>query len=162
MTDLQTLDAPSVHDFDFFAGDWTVRHRQLKRRLVGESDWIVFGGRTTTRLMLGGLGNIDENVIDKPGGAYEAVTLRLFDPALRQWSIWWIDSRNPALEPPVQGRFVDGVGRFFGDDVLDGRPIKVRFIWSNITARSAHWEQAFSADDGRSWETNWLMDFERV
>jgi hypothetical protein len=162
MTDLQTIAAPGVHDFDFFAGDWTVRHRQLKRRLAGDTEWVLFGGATTTRLMLGGLGNIDENVIDKPGGAYEAITLRLFDPSSGQWSIWWVDARNPGLEPPVRGCFRDGVGAFFGDDELNGRPIKVRFIWSQITAASAHWEQAFSADAGQTWETNWTMDFTRL
>ena len=162
MCDIRTVAASGLHDFDFFVGDWRVRHRQLKRRLVGETEWIEFFGETTTRKILGGLGNIDENGIDKPVGAYEAATLRLYDPAEDRWSIWWVDARNPGLEPPVHGRFIDGVGRFFGDDQLDGRPIKVRFIWSNITSTSAHWEQAFSADAGASWETNWTMAFERV
>ena len=148
--------------FDFFIGDWTVRHQRLKRRLVGDSDWVVFGGRSTMRKILGGLGNLDENVIDLPGGAYEAITLRLFDPVDALWSIWWVDGRRPGLEPPVRGRFENGVGTFQGDDVHEGRPVLARFIWSDITAVSAHWEQALSTDGGASWETNWLMDFQRA
>lgn len=150
------------HDFDFLFGDWTIRHHRLDRRLAGETRWTDFEGRCTARPLLGGLGNLDENVLDLPTGAYEAVTLRLFDEALGRWSIWWIDARAPGIEAPVHGAFVHGVGTFHGDDVLDGAPIRVRFLWSGITARTARWEQAFSADRGDTWETNWTMDFERV
>ena len=152
----------SAHDFDFFVGDWRVRHRRLKRRLAGDSEWAEFDGQTTTRQILGGLGNIDENIIGLPEGAYQAVTLRLYSPDDGLWSIWWVDGRNPGLEPPVRGTFEAGVGTFFGDDVFEGRPIRVRFVWSNITARSARWEQAFSADGAAAWETNWTMAFERA
>ena len=76
------------------------------------------------------------------------------------WSIWWFDGRTPSeLDPPVTGRFENGVGTFYSDDTFKGKPIRVRFTWSNITAASAHWEQAFSADGGKTWETNWTTDF---
>ena len=86
----------------------------------------------------------------------------MFEPDARLWSIWWVDGRAPCLEPPVRGRFEDGVGRFFGDDELAGRSIRVRFVWSEITPRSARWDQAFSVDGGASWQANWTMLFTRL
>ena len=136
-------------------------HRRLCERLVGNTVWEQFAGTADSRAIMGGLGNVDDNMLELPAGTYRAATLRVFDPATRLWSIWWIDGRRPALDPPVHGRFEEGVGTFLGDDLLDGRPIGVRFVWSAITARSARWEQAFSADGGASWEDNWVMAFER-
>jgi hypothetical protein len=149
-------------DFDFFIGRWSVRHRRLQRRLAGDSNWDEFGGTCETRALMGGLGNVDDNVLELPAGPYRAATFRVFNPATSMWSIWWVDARNPVLGPPVHGSFKDGVGTFHGDDTFDGRPIRVRFIWSEITARSAHWQQAFSTDGGAGWETNWHMTFTRV
>lgn len=149
-------------DFDFFTGRWDVSHRRLRRRLAGDGGWDGFGGVCETRPIVGGLGNIDDNLLDLPAGAYRAAPLRVFDPAAGLWSIWWIDGRAPRLEPPVHGRFEGGVGVFHGDDVLDdGRPVRVRFTWSDITANSARWTQAFSADGGATWEDNWTMRFAR-
>ena len=149
-------------DFDFFFGRWAVSHRRLRKRLAGDTSWDAFGGTCDTRPILGGLGNFDDNAIDLPGGSYRAATLRTFDPATRQWSIWWIDGRNPStIDVPMRGTFADGVGTFLCEDVFEGRPIQVRFRWSRITEGSARWEQAFSADGGETWETNWIMDFAR-
>ena len=160
-----TTAAPSLvgaDAFDFFIGDWRVRHRRLRQRLAGSDEWQTFDGRTSTRKILGGLGNIDENVLELPGGRYEAVSLRLFQPTQCRWSIWWIDARDPAIATPVHGSFEAGVGTFFGDDVFEDKPIRVRYLWSRITGRSAQWEQAFSDDGGARWETNWVMSFERA
>jgi hypothetical protein len=151
-----------AHDFDFIHGVWRVRHRRLARRLAGCTDWAEFGGTTRAEPILGGLGNFDWNVVDLPEGSYQASTLRLFDPRLSTWSLHWIDGRDPKLDPPLTGQFSDGVGRFFGDDDFEGRPIRIRFLWSNITPAGARWEQAFSADAGATWETNWIMEFERA
>ena len=147
-------------DFDFFFGRWAVSHRRLRKRLAGDTNWDAFGGTCDTRPILGGLGNFDDNVIDLPGGSYRAATLRTFDPETRQWSIWWIDGRNPlTIDVPMRGTFADGVGTFLCEDVFEGRPIQVRFLWSRLTEKSARWEQAFSPDGGKTWETNWIMDF---
>ena len=155
-------DASGLHDFDFLIGRWRVAHRRLKERLSDDTDWESFGGTCNMRPILSGRGNIDDNVIGLPSGAYEGVGLRLFDAKAETWSIWWIDGRNPSLDdPPVTGRFRAGVGEFLGDDVLRGMPIRVRYRWSAVTARSCHWEQAFSPDAGKSWETNWVMQLTR-
>jgi len=140
-----------------------VKHRRLKGRLEHNIDWETFAGTCETRLILGGQANVDDNVLELPGGTYRAVTMRVFDPATKTWSIWWLDSRHPHdLDPPVAGGFRNGVGTFFADDRFRGKPIKVRFIWSDITATKARWQQAFSEDGGATWETNWVMEFSRV
>jgi hypothetical protein len=105
------IPADGRSDFNFFFGNWDVSHRRLQRRLAGDTNWDVFGGTCEVRPLLGGLGNVDDNVIELPDGAYRAATVRTFDPATRQWSIWWIDGRIPlTIDVPVRGAFVDGVG----------------------------------------------------
>ena len=155
-------DLSGLHAFDLRAGEWRVRNRLLKERLANCHEWIEFGGTQSFRLLMGGRANMDENQVDKPGGPYQGVTLRAYDPRSGQWSIWWLDGRNPMadLDPPLVGRFKDGVGTFYSDDTYRGKPIRVRYLWSRITAASAHWEQAFSPDGGKTWETNWIIDFE--
>ena len=163
--DRPTFAAPSDgrDGFDFLAGRGTGAHRRLQRRVVGSKVWEEFGGVCESRPIIGGLGNVDDNVLELPAGTYRAATLRVFDPAARLWSIWWVDGRAPRLEPPVHGGFRDGFGTFLGDDALDdGRPVWVRFTWSEITAHSARWDQAFSADGGATWEDNWTMRFGRI
>jgi hypothetical protein len=152
------------NDFDFLVGHWQVHHRRLKERLANNHEWIEFEGTSVLQKTMGGYGTFDDNVLDFPGGAYRAVGLRSFDPKSGQWSIWWLDSRTPLgpLDPPVRGGFHDGVGTFLADETFNGKPIRVRFQWSRITSTSCHWEQAFSSDNGASWETNWVMDFKRV
>jgi hypothetical protein len=151
-----------ANDFDFLIGNWSVRHRRLKRRLASDTESIEFSGPATARPILGGLGNIDEYRIDLPSDPYIGSSLRLFNPAAGTWSIHWMDSRDPKLDPPMIGRFEGGRGLFFGDDTFEGKPIRVRFIWSGVTATTCQWEQAFSIDGGESWETNWTMSFTRV
>jgi len=160
---MSTTGKPSgAGDFDFFLGSWRVAHRRLKERLAGCRDWDEFGGTCVTRKILGGPGNMDDNFLDLPGGAYRAVTLRAFNPATNLWSIWWLDGRFPdKLDTPMVGRFENGVGTFYADDTLEGQPIRVRFLWSRPGYDTARWEQAFSADAGKTWETNWIMTFTR-
>lgn len=150
------------HDFAFQTGDWRVRHRKLRERLAGSSDWYEFGGTCKGWELIAGAGNVDDHWLEDPEGAYTAATVRRSDPATGLWSIWWLDSRFPGLAPPLHGRFVDGVGIFFGKDEHGGRPIDIRFIWSGIGEASARWEQSFSADDGATWEVNWVMEFIRA
>ena len=159
---MAALDLSIPTDFDFLIGRWDVRHRRLKERLSGCTEWAEFAGATVARKVLGGFGNMDDNTIELPGGPYRAVTLRSFDPSKKQWAIWWLDGRNPwTLDTPVIGQFTDGVGLFYGDDTFNGKPIRVRFIWTVPKPAAPHWEQAFSVDTGATWETNWTMDFSR-
>lgn len=154
------LDPAAPTDFDFIIGDWQVKHRRLNARLAGCTEWTKFDGRSSTSKILGGFGNIEDNILLFPEGAFRAAAMRSFCPQAGTWSIWWLDGRNPtALDVPVVGRFSDGVGVFFADDLLAGKPIRVRFTW--IAAPGAHprWEQAFSNDGGAGWETNWTMEF---
>src|SRR5690348_5013344 len=97
--------ASGTRDFDFLIGRWTVAHRRLRRRLQNDTQWDRFGGTCEMRPLLDGLGNIDDNLIELPDGAYRGSALRLFDPAAARWTIWWMDSREPGLQPPVHGRF---------------------------------------------------------
>jgi hypothetical protein len=149
-------------DFDFFIGRWDVSHRRLKERLAGCTEWAEFKGTSVVRTVLGGFGNVDDNLLELPGGHYRAVTLRSFDPVRKLWTIWWLDGRYPGtLDTPMVGRFTEGVGHFYADDEFNGRPIRVRFIWSVPGPDAPRWEQAFSVDGGATWETNWTMDFAR-
>ncbi|MDE2181604.1 MAG: DUF1579 domain-containing protein [Alphaproteobacteria bacterium] len=148
------------HDFDFIVGNWKVHHHRLKARLAGSHEWEDFEGTSTLHYILGGDGTIDDNVIELPSGTYRAATLRTYDPKSRQWFVWWFDGRTPTKsDPPMAGSFKDRVGTFYGDDTFNGRPIKVRFLWTRIDTPTPRWEQAFSVDGGKSWETNWVMDF---
>ena len=153
----------SKHDFDFLIGNWIVHHRKLKQRLAHSDDWETFSGTCEMRTLLDGAANIDDNMLAAPEGSYRAASLRAFDTATRMWSIWWLDGRHPGqLDVPVLGEFRNGVGTFLANDTWNGRAIRVRFVWSDVTPNSARWEQAFSLDDGKTWETNWIMDFTRA
>ena len=155
--------ADPIHDFDLFFGSWHARHRRLKQRLAGSSEWIEFDGTQQLQPLLGGVANVDDNIFNMPGGTYRGVSLRAFNPQTKSWAIWWLDGRFPhKIDVPVVGRFEHGVGTFLADDTFEGRPIKVRFLWSNITPATRQWEQAFSPDGGRSWETNWITHFTKT
>ncbi len=149
-------------DFDFFMGEWRVQHRRLVARLAGSDDWQEFEGSSRAWPVMDGQGNIDDNIVDIPSGQYRAITVRSYDTQSGEWAIWWLDARHPhTFEVPVKGTFRDGVGTFLADDVFDGKPIKVRFLWLDTQTGTPRWEQAFSADGGANWETNWIMRFAR-
>jgi hypothetical protein len=148
-----------AHDFDFWMGSWHVHNRRLRKRLAGSDEWDEFEATVVARPLLDGLGNEDEFRTDHAGG-FTGMSFRFFDPEARKWSIYWADSRRPGLlDPPVIGSFSGDTGIFEGEDVFEGRPIIVRFLWSGVTTQTPRWEQAFSDDGGRTWETNWVMEF---
>ncbi len=150
------------HDFDFLHGSWRIANERLISRLTDSDTWETFPAEGACRPVLGGLGNVDDFRPHRPEHpGFEGMSLRLFDPVSRLWSIFWADNASGRLLPPVVGAFQDGVGEFFGDDQHEGTPVRVRFRWSRITPASARWEQAFSADGGANWETNWTMAFSR-
>lgn len=152
------------HDFDFLHGDWTVRNRHRADFLDPDSGWEEFDATSRCRSLFDGAANLDE--IDMPHLGSKGLTLRLFDRETERWSLNWSASGSGRLFPPVTGDFTGQQGslrgEFHGDDVYDDKDVRVRFVWSGISDRTAHWEQAFSADGGATWVTNWTMAFSRV
>ena len=149
----------NASDFDFLPGEWKVYNRRLRERLAGSDEWEEFDSTSEAWKILDGFGNQDVFRTDHDGG-FTGMSFRFFDPTTRQWSIYWADSRRPGvLDPPLFGSFSGDIGTFEGDDTFDGRPIRIRFIWSGVTTPTPRWEQAFSDDGGETWETNWVMDF---
>lgn len=151
-----------ARDFDFYPGVWRVKNRKLAERLKGSQHWLESEATDTAQSVLGGLGVLAQYRQTIDGKPFEGVSLYLFNPATREWSLYWADSVRGTMDPPLVGRFAGGKGTFIGDDQHDGKPIKIRFIWSPLSASSLRWEQAFSADQGKTWETNWLMELTRV
>lgn len=159
------------HAFDFLHGNWAVVNRRQSDYANPDSPWETFSASNVVRALPAGIGNYDEY---RPLGdwrpGFVALTLRVFDPVTGRWSIYWLTNRDGGLDPatgnllpPVVGRFdADGVGRFEGEEVYQGRAARVRFTWTRIGPDQARWEQAFSWDDGSSWHTNWIMEFTRA
>jgi hypothetical protein len=160
-------DAPNAaratkHDFDFLFGSWNIRNRYLKGRLQHSTEWVEFDARSDVTPLLDGFGHLDRYSAIRDDAAFEGMTLRLFDPATGEWSIHWADTgRARTLLPPMVGRFIGGVGEFYGDETVDGKVVRCRFLWTHPTTDSARWEQAFSDDGGKTWETNWIMSLTR-
>lgn len=155
-------DLSGAQDFDFLMGDWRVHHRVNK---AGPgAPWVEFESTCSERPLMGGRAIVEEHRFEKPDGASYGVAVRTYDPATATWAIWWYDSRAPHgdVDPPMKGRFENGVGSFYSDSTLDGKPIRVRFLWTHAAPDSARWEQAYSADGGRSWQVNWIMEFTRA
>ena len=150
------------NDFDFLIGSWKVHHHMLKDRLKKSTEWLDFEGDTVVRKILNGVGNMDENLIHMPTGQVHAITLRLFNTQAKEWNIYWSTNKTGILDVPVIGKFKDGIGEFYSQELFEGRHIYSRFIWSKVTKSSAQWEQAFSDDGSKTWETNWVMNFERI
>lgn len=149
------------HDFDFFFGRWRVENRRLRERLLNCEEWDTFEAVCDCHPLERGLGNVDTYVTDYWPN-FSGATVRIFNPHTQQWALFWADTRSGELGTPVIGSFKDGVGIFYGPDELRGKPVLVRFIWSDITPTSTRWEQAFSPDDGQTWEVNWVMTSTRI
>jgi hypothetical protein len=150
------------HDFDFLFGSWKVHNRYLEQRLRQSTEWIEFDARSEVQPLLDGFGHLDRFSAVRDGEPFEGMTLRLFNPQTGEWSLHWADTRSArTLLPPMTGSFIGGLGEFFGDETVDGRPVLCRFRWTRGTTGSPQWEQAFSDDGGTTWETNWIMTFTR-
>ena len=151
-----------AHDFDYHIGDWTMANRRLKKRWVSNPEWDEFPGTDRYVKYLGGIVNVDEAVFPTKG--FSGLSIRVFDPGRRLWSEYWINASTSGtpLAPPMVGGFRGDHGLFYGDDVDDGQPVKVRFIRTKQPPDKDRWEQAFSRDGGVTWETNWTTDFTRV
>jgi len=159
---IQASATSSEHDFDFLVGDWKLRNRKLKSRLTHSDEWTEFESAVEMRQILGGMGNIDKYTELVSGKPYEGVALRLFNAKTKLWSIYWADSNSGALDPPVVGSFANKVGHFFARDTYKGQNITVVFRWDVRNPQRPIWSQAFSADEGKTWEWNSINVSQRV
>jgi hypothetical protein len=138
-----------------------VKNRRLVARLAGSTEWKEFTATSDARGLPTGLANEDVFRSDHIPG-FVGMSFRFFDVERRQWGIYWADNQTGSLQAPVFGSFEGEVGLFEGPDTFQGRPIRVRYIWSGAGTDHPRWEQAFSPDEGRTWETNWTMEFTRL
>lgn len=149
-------------DFDFEIGTWKTRLSRRLEPLTGSDKWVEYEGTTVVRKVWNGGANLVELDVKGPAGRIEGLALRLYNPQARQWSLHFSNRRGGTLSPPTIGEFKNGRGEFYAQETLDGRAILVRFVISDITPRSCRFEQAFSADGGKTWEVNWIAVDTRI
>jgi len=150
------------HDFDFEIGRWKTHVSRLEKPLSGSKTWVEYDGTSVVRPLWNGHANLVELEVDGPAGHIEGLSLRLYRPQARQWSIHYANSKIGMLDSPAVGGFREGKGEFAGEDALNGRTILVRFVISDITRNSCRFEQSFSDDGGKTWEVNWIATDTRV
>jgi len=149
----------SKHDFDYLVGHWNIRNRTLKEQLVGSDEWEEFDATQELRPILLGQGNFDIFRTQLGGKPFEGLTVRLFDPQTRLWTIYWADSKEVNLDEGKVGSFDGDEGDFFGREIINGKNVIVRFHWEKRDAKAPIYSRAFSADAGRTWEWNWYSTF---
>ncbi len=151
------------HDFDFLEGTWKIHLKRLIHPLTGSTTWTEFDGNSKARKFWEGRGSFDEFETNGPSGHIEGITVRTYNAQSHQWSLYWANGKDGAISlPATVGEFRNGVGEFYDQEAFDGRMIFVRYAWSQITPNSAHFEQSFSDDGGKTWEVNWVTDQTRV
>lgn len=150
------------HDFDFEIGTWKTHLKRLQKPLTGSTTWVEYEGTTIVRKVWNGRANLVELDVKGAAGRIEALSLRLYNPASRQWSLNFAGINDGALSQPTIGEFKNGRGEFYDQETFNNRTILVRFVISDITPDSCRFEQAFSDDGGKSWEVNWLATDTRV
>jgi hypothetical protein len=150
------------HDFDFEFGTWKTHVKRLVKPLTGSTTWVEMNGVTTVKPVWGGRGNLVELEADGPNGHFRGLSLRLYNPETGTWSLNFANAADGTLTIPTVGKFKDGRGEFFNEDTLGGKPILVRFVITPISPNEIRFEQAFSADQGKTWEVNWIATDTRV
>jgi len=165
-----TPDRSHAHDFDALLGSWKVMNRRKKGnyflpdQACGEAtEWEEFWGHDRFETQLDGRAIVEHWEATLPSGERVlGYSVKAFEPTTQQWAIIWIDNRNSLDFRPLFGTFEAGVGTFFQViETSDEQPLQVRYIWDELTATTARWQQAFSFDGGTHWETNWVMQFSR-
>jgi hypothetical protein len=151
----------SSHDFDYLVGKWKIRNRTLKAPLSGSDEWEEFDATQEFRQILLGLGNFDIFHTEHGGKPFEGLTVRLFDPQTRLWSIYWADSTAMKLDDGKVGSFDGNLGEFFGREVVAGKDVIVKFHWDKRNPETPVYSRAFSGDAGQTWEWNWRSNFSR-
>jgi hypothetical protein len=159
--DIAASKSSSPNDFDFWMGKWNIHNRKLTKRLSNCDEWVEFEAHAEAFKTLNGFGNFDQYFTTYEGRPFEALTLRLFNPRTRLWSLYWADSSVVVLDVPVVGSFDGPIGKFYARDVWEGTPIIMQFQWDKTNPDRPTWSQAFSADTGKTWEWNWYMKSSR-
>ena len=150
------------HDFDFEIGTWKTSLKRLLKPLTGSTTWVEYEGTTVVKKVWNGKANLVELDVTSSAGRIEALSLRLYNPESKQWSLNFSNSAGGVMSVPTIGEFKNGRGEFYDQETLNGRAILVRFVISNITPNSCQFEQAFSDDGGKTWEVNWIADDTRM
>lgn len=151
----------SQHDFDFYKGKWNLRNKKLKTKLDNCKEWIEFESTQEMYIVLNGIGNIDNYLASFDGEPFEGMSVRLFNPKTKLWCIYWADSNEGVLQPGVFGSFENNIAHFFTKDSFNGKNILVVFRWDVRDKDNPVWSQAFSEDNGVTWEWNWYMYFSK-
>ena len=156
--DIQPSATSSANDFDFLVGKWKVHNRKLAARLEDCTEWVEFESELHMRKTLNGLGNVENYYAEFNGKPFEGMAIRLFNPETRLWKVYWVDSNGATMDTnPVTGSFENGVGKLYASDTFNNKPILVLYQWDATDAEHPKWSQAFSEDDGTTWEWNWEM-----
>jgi hypothetical protein len=151
------------HDFDPLIGAWKYHLKKLLHPLTGSTDWVEFEGTGVCYKIWDGRSQLDTIEVDSPAaGHIEGLTLRLYNPQSHQWRLYWANSKIGVMDPPQIGEFKNGRGEFFAQDTINGKVVLIRFVWTNTTTSTPHFEQSFSDDGGKTWEVNWITDQTRV
>ncbi|RUL66677.1 hypothetical protein EKH79_02340 [Dyella dinghuensis] len=150
------------HDFDFNIGAWKTHISRLVNPLSGSKTWVQYDGTHVVRKIWSGRANIGVLEIDGPGGHIEALSLRLYNPTTRQWSLNFARSTDGTLGVPMYGEFKNGRGEFIDQETYNGRAILVKNVWSDITPNSCRSVWSYSADGGKTWEVNWIAVDTRI
>ena len=156
------IEPDGQHDFDFEIGTWKTHLSRLLHPLTGSTNWVDYEGTTVVRKVWDGRANLVELRADGPSGHFEGLSLRLYNPQSRQWSLNFANSQGGSLSQPTIGAFKNGRGEFYDQEMFNGRAVFVRFVISDITPNSCRFEQAFSDDGGKTWEMNWIAIDTRV
>jgi hypothetical protein len=150
------------HDFDFEIGTWKTHIRRLQNPMTGSNTWVEYDGTSVVRKIWDGAANLVELEVDGPAGHIEGLSLRLYNPEAHQWSLNFANSKIGTFTVPTIGEFKNGRGEFYDWEPINGRSVLVRNVFTDVTPEAFHFEQAFSDDGGKTWETNWITDDTRI
>ncbi len=150
------------HDFDPLIGAWKYHLKKRVNPLTGSNTWVELNGTGVCFKVWDGRAQLDTIEVDGPSGHIEGLTLRTYDPESHQWRLYWANSKNGIMDPPQVGQFKNERGEFFAQDTINGKVILIRYVWTNMTTSTPHFEQSFSDDGGKTWEVNWITDQTRI
>jgi hypothetical protein len=150
------------HDFDPLLGKWKYHLKRRLNPLTGSNSWVELEGTGICYKVWDGGAELDTIEVEGPTGHIEGLTLRVYNPQSHQWRLYWANRKIGVTDPPQVGEFKNGRGEFFAQDTINGKTILIRFVWTDLTTNSPHFEQSFSDDGGKTWEVNWITDQTRI